>query len=136
MASTDAIAIIVTSADGSRTRTYQIGIETSNQAPAAEPIPTVELSAGGQQRLNLDDYFSDPDGDPFSYTLLMAPDRAAATAGLAGGLLSLTAVGAGETTLRLAASDAVQTSDPLTVNVTVAAAPEQKDALKTAEAAD
>ena len=118
------IEITVTSEDGSRTRVYTVAIERANEAPTASDIPLVELTAGGEPTvLDLDDYFSDPDGDPLSYTLGESSDDAVATVKADGAMPTIIPQGSGAATLEVTASDGELESEARTIEITVAAPP-------------
>ena len=118
------IEITVTSEDGSRSRVYVIAIARENRAPVAERIPPLELVVGGEPvRLVLGEYFSDPDGDPLRYMLGEPTEAGVVSFSEMDGVLTLTAVGAGETSFELSASDGELLSSPGTLEVTVEAAP-------------
>ncbi|MYJ92406.1 MAG: hypothetical protein F4038_05080, partial [Chloroflexi bacterium] len=114
------ISVTVTSPDGSRQRQYRVTIEFGNQAPQATALPLLRLKVGEDSaRIDLATYFSDPDGDPLSYTLgqSLAPNVADAT--VANGVLSVTPIAPGRTSLNVSASDGSLSSEASTLMVTV-----------------
>ena len=117
------IDVTVTSEDGSRTRVYRVVIERANRAPVASELPAFELTVGDEPtRLNLAEFFSDPDDDPLSYTVGASSDARVATVEVADGVVTVTPVGAGTATFAVTASDGELSTEPRTVSVTVKAA--------------
>ncbi len=114
------IEVAVSSADGSRTRRYRVLIEIVNRAPLAAEIAALELTAGGEPaRLNLAEFFSDPDGDPLSYTVGAAANPEVATVALTDAVLTITPLSVGETSFNLSAGDSELESETRTVAVIV-----------------
>ncbi|MYD53277.1 MAG: hypothetical protein F4W96_03070 [Chloroflexi bacterium] len=114
------IIVTVTSPDGSRERVYRVTVEIGNRAPQATALPSLRLKVGEDSaRIDLATYFSDPDGDPLSYTLghSLAPNVADAT--VANGVLSVTPVAPGRTSFDVSASDGSLSSEASTLMVTV-----------------
>ncbi|MYC02060.1 MAG: hypothetical protein F4X58_09090, partial [Chloroflexi bacterium] len=114
------ISVTVTSPDGSRERVYRVTIEIENRAPQATALPSLRLKVGEDSaRIDLATYFSDPDGDPLSYTLgqSLAPNVADAT--VANGVLSVTPIAPGRTSLNVSASDGSLSSEASPLMVTV-----------------
>ncbi|HQN60331.1 Ig-like domain-containing protein [Mesotoga prima] len=54
---------------------FQVNIESANRAPLASSIPEGVVFQSEQYRLNLENYFNDPDGDSLSFQLLNGPGR-------------------------------------------------------------
>jgi len=114
------ISVTVTSPDGSRERVYRVTIEIGNRAPQATALPSLRLKVGEDSaRIDLATYFSDPDGDPLSYTLgqSSAPNIAEVT--VANGVLSVTPIAPGRTSFDVSASDGSLSSEASTLMVTV-----------------
>ena len=125
------IEVTVTSEDGSRTRVYVIAIARDNRVPVADEIPPLELVVGGEPvRLVLGEYFSDPDGDPLRYILDEPTEAGVVSLSEMGGVLTLTVVGAGATSIELSASDGELLSSPGTLAVTVEAAPSAAETVR------
>ena len=120
------VVVTVTSEDGSRTRVYTLALQRANRAPVSSDGPVVELTAGGKPAIvDLDDYFSDPDGDRLSFTVGGSSDDDVATVEAAGGMLRITPRGAGAASFEVTASDGELENEPRTIAITVepAAAP-------------
>ena len=62
-------------------------------------------------RLNLAEFFSDPDDDPLSYTVGASSDARVATVEVADGVVTVTPVGAGTATFAVTASDGELSSE-------------------------
>ena len=76
-----------------------------NRAPeAADPIPDFELAAGDTVTVDLSGYFSDPDGDNLAYSATSL-DPAQAVVSVSEGMLTVTAMAAGNTTVTVVAWD-------------------------------
>jgi hypothetical protein len=52
---------------------FAVIIETPNRPPVVSNIPSRSLTPGQQLRINLSEYFSDPDGDSLSYLIVSGP---------------------------------------------------------------
>ena len=85
---------------------FDPGNEEQNQPPTAGGDFTRQLKAGESIQLNADDLATDPDGDPLTIAAVTAePDRSVAEAGLKEGVLTITAVAEGETSIKVSVSD-------------------------------
>ncbi|MDE2773492.1 MAG: hypothetical protein OXI46_07280 [Gemmatimonadota bacterium] len=85
---------------------------------AASPVPAQALTAGESATINLAPAFTDPDGDALSYAATSS-NTAVATVSVSGSVLTISAVGAGETTVNVTATDAGGLSASLQVAATV-----------------
>ena len=82
------------------------GPHRSNSPPvAAEAIPAQVVYIGHTVKLNLSQYFSDPDGDTLTYTAQTA-DIDVAKVSVAGSNATVTGISQGTTTITVTASDA------------------------------
>ena len=104
-----ATTVTVTASDGSLIVTQAIPvlvIPAPNRAPiAARTVDPVTLTTG-ESPTNVDAsiYFSDPDGDPLTYTAV-STDTAVATVSVSNATLTITPVDEGATTVTVTASD-------------------------------
>ena len=120
------LAVTVTSADGSRRRVYRVALSRAqvNRAPEARDIPALGLTAGGEVgELRLADYFSDPDGDPLSYTVGASSAPGVARVERLDDIVRVTPLRAGMARFRLSATDGELSTETRAVDVTVEAAP-------------
>ena len=77
----------------------------SNRSPLiSQAIPDQAVLLGAEVRLNMQDYFSDPDGDALTFEA-NSSNTHVATVSVAGSMLSLTAMNLGRTDVRVTASD-------------------------------
>ena len=101
-------AITVTATDNSNataTQSFSVSV-TSNSAPvrtATIPTQTVSLS-GSAETVNLDSYFSDPDGNPLTYTATSS-NTSKATVDVSEATLTITGVATGWTTITVNVTD-------------------------------
>ena len=111
-------------AQGRPTETFRIVVGVENRAPASSrAIGNPSIRVGQTVTYDLDDYFSDPDGDALSYTFtgVNASDpTAAAGVSLAGSVLSVAGQLQGTVTLVVTATDQLLTISQQ-VHVTVPA---------------
>ncbi|WP_306010188.1 S-layer homology domain-containing protein [Bacillus sp. MMSF_3328] len=97
--------ITVTAEDGKGGKTSRSFTVRINRNPVASPIADQTLSLGSAARIiDLAQSFSDPDGDELSLSAVSA-DSSIAQAALTGKVLKISAIGTGETTLTVTASD-------------------------------
>ena len=91
---------------------------TVNRAPApVGTIPAQTLSTSTNQAVDVSSYFSDPDGDTLSYTVISS-NEGAATVEVSGSTVTITAVAAGSATITVYAND-VDSTGTQTFSVTV-----------------
>ena len=77
----------------------------TNRAPqASQAIPDQEVVAGGDRQLDLQDYFTDPDGDPLTFEATSGDARVVTTS-VAGNTLTLVAAGSGTADVTVTAAD-------------------------------
>ncbi|MBN2218721.1 MAG: hypothetical protein JW697_00430 [Kosmotogaceae bacterium] len=103
---------------------FQVNIESANRAPVALSIPEGIVSQSEQYRLNLEDYFADPDEDSLAFELLNGPGRIDGSTytfqSNEPGRYSVTiraSDGKGEFTERTASLTVVQTNNPPTISI-------------------
>ena len=95
-----------------------------NRAPVAEGTVTpIALTAGDSaQTVNLSVYFSDPDGDTLTYTVVSS-DTSKATVNVAGAIITITPVAEGTTTITVMAQDPEGLTATQVIVASVTAAP-------------
>lgn len=92
-----------------------------NEAPQSSSLPDIKLNIGDDPvSLNLDDYFSDPDGDDLTFALVSAPDSNVITATVVGSGLQISAAGSGSFMVGVSGTDPGGLSATASANVTVA----------------
>jgi len=98
--------VTVTATDpGGLTAEQSFAVSVANRAPTAVGrLPDLTIVRDENRTLRISGYFSDPDGDPLTYSGTTA-DPAIARASVSGAAVTLTGVTAGETTLTLTATD-------------------------------
>ena len=100
----------------------RVTVAVSNRAP--EPrgtIPAQSVTTGQTATLDVSAYFTDPDGDPLSYTA-SSSNPSVATFALTGSTLTLRGVAQGTTTITVVASDPGGLTAAQVVSVTVGTA--------------
>ena len=113
---------------------FTVTVEQPNRAPeVADAIPAQTMTVGDTVRLVVSMYFTDPDGDELSYEAVSA-DTGVAEALAMGDTVMLAAMGAGEITVAVTATDPEGLAAAQDVMVTVQAqaqnrAPEQADSI-------
>ena len=97
-----------------------VTVSNVNETPVSAEIPGIELTIGDSPAsLHLDEYITDPDGDPLTYSIDGLADSTVASATLDGNTLSISPVGAGSLSFDVSGADAGGLSASATVNVTV-----------------
>ena len=100
--------ITVTATDtANATATQDISVTvTSNRAPVrTDTIPTQTVSlSGSAETVDLDSYFSDPDGNPLTYSATSS-NTSKATVSVSGATLTITGVATGSATITVNATD-------------------------------
>ena len=98
-----------------------VTVEAANRAPVAVgTIPDAGLAVGEEVTAPVVQFFSDPDGDELTYAAVSG-DTMVVTASMAGSLITVVGVGAGETTITVTATDPEGLSATQTANFTVTA---------------
>ena len=98
-----------------------VTVEAANRAPVAVgTIPDAGLAVGEEFTAPVVQFFSDPDGDELTYAAVSG-DTMVVTASMAGSLITVVGVGAGETTIMVTATDPEGLSATQTANFTVTA---------------
>lgn len=97
-----------------------VSVSNVNEVPEALEIPDLNLIAGDSpSELDLGDYFTDPDGDDLTYSLVDSFDNSVAATAVDGGTLLITPFGAGSLSVHVSGTDAAGLSAIATANVTV-----------------
>ena len=95
-----------------------VAFTVPNRAPVAEgAIPARTVRNGAYKDLDASGHFSDPDGDPLTYTAVSS-DASTVTVSVSGATVTLTGVARGEAAVTVTASDG-ELSAEQTVTVTV-----------------
>ena len=119
---TATVMVIGVDADGlSAVQTFTVMVNPPpNQAPAVlGSIPTQTVTAGGSPAtVNLESYFSDPDGDTMTYTVSLS-NTGVAMVSVSGATVTVTPVAAGTATVTAMATDSIGLSTAQTFTVTV-----------------
>ena len=90
-----------------------------NRPPVATgSLPAQTMTAGESVQVNVAPFFTDPDGDPLTYTATIS-NNAIATVSVSGSLLTVSAVAAGTATVAVTATDLGGLSASQTIPVTV-----------------
>ena len=90
-----------------------------NRPPVATgSLPAQTMTAGESAQVNVAPFFTDPDGDPLTYTATIS-NNAIATVSVSGSLLTVSAVAAGTATVAVTATDLGGLSASQTIPVTV-----------------
>ena len=101
-----------------------VTVEQGNRPPrAVGTIPPQKLSPGGRRTINASQYFTDPDGDPLSYTATSSR-TSVATVSVSGSTVTIRGVAAGTATITITAEDPGGLTATQQTTVTVAAAPD------------
>ena len=122
-------SLTVTAADdGSPQASSELNVALTvsnvNEAPVSATIPGFEFTVGDSPAVvQLDKFFTDPDGDSLTYSLDGPANSTVVSATLDGNSLSVSPVGQGSLLFGLSGTDAGGLSAATTVNVTVVAAP-------------
>ncbi|WP_420637166.1 Ig-like domain-containing protein [Candidatus Palauibacter sp.] len=120
---TATVTVTATDPDGlTATQSAEVTVEAGNQAPeAVGAIPAQTMTAGQTATVDVSAFFSDPDGDDLTYAA-ESSNTDAATVGISGSSLTVTAVAAGTATVTVTASDPDGLSAAQSAEVTVEAA--------------
>ena len=115
---------VVATGDGNPSLSQQLRVAVTvtnvNEVPVSLPCPLVELTVGhATASLDLGRFFTDPDGDPLTYTLESAESPGVVLAVVERGTLSMTPLVAGTASLAVKAADAEGLSATGTVEVVV-----------------
>ena len=116
--------VTVTASDGDLSVAQVFEVTVDNSAPAvADTIQDQTMTiAGGNESLDLSDYFSDVDGDDLSYTAVSS-DTNAATVSVSDASLSITPRAVGKSTVGVTATDNDGASATQSFTVTVTPEP-------------
>ncbi len=109
-----------------------VTVKAPNRAPVAVgEIPEVPMTVGQVFSVPIDQFFMDPDGDTLTYEATSS-DTTVVTASMAANVITVAAVGVGEATITITASDPEGLSATQTTTATVTAlnqAPELTDSI-------
>ena len=98
------VTVTATDTEGSAA-TQSFAVTVPNRPPlAAGTIPARTMEAGNEATLDMASFFTDPDGDPLGYAVVVS-DAAVVAASAAEGAVVLTAMTKGETTVTITAAD-------------------------------
>ncbi len=128
-AGTDVYEVTVTASDDGRPQmssqlNVSLTVTNVNEAPVSSAIPRVGLTVGGSgATLDLDSYFTDPDGDALGYAVAARGGADVVSVTLNGSILTLTPVGVGTHSLEVMGSDAGGLSASATVSAEVLEVP-------------
>jgi len=90
----------------------------ANRAPrASQTIPDQDVPVGGHERLDMQGYFTDPDGEPLSFEAVSS-DAGVVTVAVAGSIVTITAVNAGTADVTVTAADPAGLTAAQTFRVT------------------
>ena len=89
----------------SAAQSFVVTVERANQAPvAAGTVPAQTVTKGDSQSVNVESYFSDPDGDTLTYSASSSAPGVA-TVSVSGSTVAITAVSLGEASVTVTATD-------------------------------
>ena len=89
----------------SAAQSFVVTVERANQAPVtAETLPAQTATEGENQSVDVQSYFSDPDGDTLAYTA-MSSATGVVTVSVSGSTMAITAVSPGEASVTVTATD-------------------------------
>ena len=107
------------SRNDSATQTFTVTVEPNSAPVPVGTIPTQTVRVGGSDAtLDVSSYFSDPDGNPLTYSATSS-DTSRATVSLSDATLTLTAVAAGSATITVNATDNSNAAATQSISVTV-----------------
>ena len=96
-----------------------VTVGQANRAPVATgSVPAQSLTVGQSVQVNVAPFFSDPDGDPLTYTA-SSSNTGIATASVTGSTVTVTGIAAGTATVSVTASDLGGLTASLSASVTV-----------------
>ena len=109
------------SRDATATHTFTLTVLPNSAPTTVDTIPAQTVSIGGSAgTVDLSSYFSDPDGNPLTYSAT-ASDTSKATVSVSGATLSITPVATGSATITVTATDNSNATATQTFSVTVIA---------------
>ena len=116
------VTVTVTASDpGGLTASLSASVTVgqANRAPVATgSVPAQSLTVGQSVQVNVAPFFSDPDGDPLTYTA-SSSNTGIATASVTGSTVTVTGIAAGTATVTVTASDPGGLTASLSASVTV-----------------
>ena len=104
------------------TQTFSLTVQPNSTPTTVGSIPnqTVSLSGTGTGTVDVSSYFSDPDGNPLTYSATSS-DTSIATASVSVVTLTITAVATGSATITVTATDTANATATQDISVTVIA---------------
>ena len=119
---TATVTVTATDPDNaSASQDVMVTVEAANRAPVTvDEIPPLPMTVGEQFSAPVDIFFMDPDGDTLTYAA-MSSDTTVVTTAMTANIITVAAVGAGESTITVTATDPEGLSATQTTTATVTA---------------